>query len=74
MGLIKSPLPGKVIEYTVKEGDLISKGTVVAIVESMKMLNEICSEEKCLVKKLIAPVDEYVPVGGDLVEIFYTDA
>ncbi|XDD51484.1 biotin/lipoyl-containing protein [Leptospira sp. WS92.C1] len=42
-GLIKSPMPGKVIRVLVKSGDAVKKGTVLAIVEAMKMENNILS-------------------------------
>lgn len=67
--LIKCPLPGKLLEYKVKEGDKISRGDVVAIVESMKMHNEILSEEDGIIRKLISLQDEHIPANGDLVEI-----
>lgn len=69
MALIKSPLPGKVLEYRVNEGDIVSKGDAVVVVEAMKMHNEICAEYDGVVSKLIAPVNEYIPVNGDLLEI-----
>jgi 3-methylcrotonyl-CoA carboxylase alpha subunit len=36
-----SPMPGKVIDVRVKPGDLVKKGDIVAIVEAMKMENNI---------------------------------
>ena len=67
--LIKCPLPGKLVEYTVKRGEQVSKGDVVAIVESMKMLNEICSEEDGVVTRLIAFPDSFVEANGNLLGI-----
>lgn len=37
---ISSPMPGKVIEIPVKIGDKIAEGTVVIIIEAMKMQSE----------------------------------
>ena len=37
---ISSPMPGKVIEIPVKIGDKIKEGTVVIIIEAMKMQSE----------------------------------
>ena len=42
--VVKSPLPGVILSIKVKEGDAISKGTVVVIMEAMKMENNIQSE------------------------------
>ena len=69
MELIKSPLPGKVLEYWVKEGDQVSKGDILVVVEAMKMHNEICAEKEGVILKIIAPVNEYIPVNGELLEI-----
>ncbi len=38
---LKSPMPGLVIEVPVKEGDQVSKGDNLIILESMKMQNEL---------------------------------
>lgn len=39
--LIKSPMPGLIVQVPVKEGDAVKKGQVVVILESMKMENEL---------------------------------
>ena len=38
---IKSPMPGNIMKVNVKVGDKVSKGAVVAVLEAMKMENEI---------------------------------
>ena len=40
-GGITAPMPGKITEVRVKEGDSVEKGQVIAILEAMKMENEI---------------------------------
>ena len=67
--LVKCPLPGKLIEYSVKEGDLVKKGDVLVIVESMKMFNEICSDHDGTIIKLFAEENSHVPVSETLLEI-----
>ncbi len=42
-GEIKAPMPGKITEVLVKEGDTISSGDTIAVLEAMKMENEIIS-------------------------------
>ncbi len=39
--IIQAPMPGLIIEVPVKEGDQVSKGQTVVILESMKMENEL---------------------------------
>jgi len=40
---IKAPMPGTILDVKVKVGDKILKGHVIAILEAMKMENEIMS-------------------------------
>ncbi len=40
-GDILSPLPGNILKVMVKAGDRVEKGQIVAIMEAMKMENEI---------------------------------
>ena len=40
---VKSPMPGTILDIKVQVGDTISKGQVLAILEAMKMENEIMS-------------------------------
>ena len=58
-----------VSETLVKEGDKVSKGDIVVILESMKMLNEIISEYDGVVTKVEIPGNVYVPVGHPLIEM-----
>ena len=43
-GAVVSPMPGTILEVKVKEGDSVSVGQVVVILEAMKMETEIVSE------------------------------
>ncbi|HZJ57896.1 MAG TPA: biotin/lipoyl-containing protein [Clostridia bacterium] len=40
---IKAPMPGTILDIKVQTGDRVSKGQVLAILEAMKMENEIMS-------------------------------
>jgi pyruvate carboxylase subunit B len=40
-GDVTSPMPAKVVEIKVKEGDEVKEGDIVAVVEAMKMQNEL---------------------------------
>jgi biotin carboxyl carrier protein len=39
--ILKSPMPGLVIDIPIQEGDQVKKGDVLVILESMKMQNEL---------------------------------
>ena len=38
---VKAPMPGNILKVNVKAGDQIKKGTVLCVLEAMKMENEI---------------------------------
>jgi len=40
---VTSPMPGKIIEVRVHEGDHVAQGQVVVVLEAMKMRNEVVS-------------------------------
>lgn len=50
--VINAPISGKVLDVRVKVGDTIKKGTVVAIVEAMKLENEVPSPFNGVVKEI----------------------
>lgn len=66
---IKAPLSGVVMELCVKEGDKISRGDVVAIMESMKMEQSILAEEDGVVTKINVARNGFIEVGDDLMGI-----
>jgi acetyl-CoA carboxylase biotin carboxyl carrier protein len=60
----RAPAPGA--EPYVKEGDRVQKGTVVCIVEAMKLMNEIESEVGGLIVKVVAENGKPVEFGQPL--------
>lgn len=61
-GDVTSPMPGKVVEILVKEGDKVKEGDVVLIVEAMKMENEIHAPISGTVKEIyVKPGDNVNP-------------
>jgi biotin carboxyl carrier protein len=49
---IVPPMPGKVIEVRVREGDRVAKGAVLLILEAMKMRNEVTAPRDGVVRNL----------------------
>jgi len=49
---IVPPMPGKVIEVRVREGDRVRKGDVLLVLEAMKMRNELTSPSDGVVRGL----------------------
>ncbi len=50
--ILLSPMPGKVIEVLVKEGEIVSPGTSLIVLDAMKMENILKSEFKGKVKEV----------------------
>lgn len=56
--LVRSPLPGTIIQVLVKEGDRVEKGHKVLTMEAMKMENNINTEKEGIIKSIkVAPGD-----------------
>lgn len=65
--VIKAPIAGKVLDLKVKAGDTVKKGQVVAIIEAMKLENEIQSGFDGKVVEVKASVGSQVANGDVLV-------
>jgi biotin carboxyl carrier protein len=65
---IVAPMPGKIVRLLVGEGDEVTAGAGVAVMEAMKMQNEIKSPKKGVVQKIL--VSEGAAVNpGDVIAI-----
>lgn len=49
---ILAPIGGKIIDFKVQVGDTVKKGQTVAIIEAMKLENEVASEFEGTVKEI----------------------
>ena len=50
---VKAPIPGKIIEINIQEGDLIKAGDTLMVLEAMKMENSIQMPQDGIVKKIL---------------------
>lgn len=64
-----SPMPGVILDIKVKEGDSVSEGQAVIILEAMKMENEIVSEFTGTVSAIRVKKGDTVDTDAVLVEI-----
>lgn len=66
---VASPLPGVIIEVSVKEGQAVKAGQKVAVIEAMKMENEIAAESDGTVTAIHVAKGDSVLEGADIVTI-----
>ncbi len=67
--MVTAPMPGKVIKVCVAEQEAVRKNQTLAIVEAMKMENEIKSPLEGRVKKIFVTAGELVDSEKPLLEL-----
>lgn len=70
---VKAPMPGKVIKINVEENEEVRKNQTLAIVEAMKMENEIKSSIEGIVKKIFVATGDLVDSDKPLIELDFKD-
>jgi pyruvate dehydrogenase E2 component (dihydrolipoamide acetyltransferase) len=60
---------GTLAEWMVKEGDAFKRGQTLCLIETDKITNEVDAEFDSVLRKIVAPVGEALPVGT-LVAVF----
>ncbi|NQT34924.1 biotin/lipoyl-binding protein [bacterium] len=66
---VKAPMPGLVVKLNVQEGDVVTKGQGVIVVEAMKMENEIKTSTGGVVNKILVEPGKSVNKGDLLLVI-----
>ena len=66
---IKSPLPGVILSIDVKEGQAVKRGQKVAVLEAMKMENEILSEFDGTITAIHVAKGDSVLEGANIVTV-----
>ncbi|MGN0196138.1 MAG: biotin/lipoyl-containing protein [Candidatus Cryptobacteroides sp.] len=66
---VPSPLPGVIIEVSVKEGQAVKAGQKVAVIEAMKMENEISAPKDGTITAIHVAKGDSVLEGADIVTI-----
>lgn len=66
--IISSPMPGKIIDISVKEGDEVVEGSELITVEAMKMQNILRTPRSGIIKKINVHPGNNVKSGQVLIE------
>ena len=69
---VLAPMPGKVLQVLVAEGQTVAAGDGLVIVEAMKMEHRIVAEGAAIVRAVHAATGQMVDGGAVLVELEYT--
>ena len=68
-GSMVSPMPGKVIEVMVSQGDKVKSGEKLVVIEAMKMNHTITAHQDGVVDQLYISVGEQLELGASLMLI-----
>ncbi len=66
---VKAPMPGTIVSVKVNVGDMVKRGDLVAVLEAMKMENEIFADADGKVVAVNAPQGATVNTGDAIVSL-----
>ena len=64
---VNAPMPGNILKVNVKAGDAVKAGTVLCVLEAMKMENEIMAPKDGTVSQVLVSKGSTVDTGAPLV-------
>ena len=67
--VVKSPMPGNILKINVSQGQKVSEGDVVIVLEAMKMENEITASKSGTVAQVVVSKGAVVETGAPLLVI-----
>ena len=67
--VVKSPMPGNILKINVSQGQKVSEGDVLIVLEAMKMENEIVATKSGSVAQIAVSKGQVVETGSPLVVI-----
>ena len=68
-GRLTAPMPGKVVSFAVKAGDVVKKGQALAVMEAMKMEHTIAAPADGTVAELMFAPGDQVTEGAELLRL-----
>ena len=68
-GRLTAPMPGKVVSFAVKAGDVVKKGQALAVMEAMKMEHTIAAPADGTVAELLFAPGDQVSEGAELLRL-----
>jgi 3-methylcrotonyl-CoA carboxylase alpha subunit len=68
-GRLTAPMPGKVLSFAVKAGEVVRRGQTLAVMEAMKMENTIAAPADGTVQELLFAPGDQVTEGAELLRL-----
>ena len=68
-GSLVSPMPGKVIEIKIKQGETVLSGDDLVVIEAMKMNHTISADQDGVVKEIFIKVGDQLDLGENLLTL-----
>lgn len=68
-GRLTAPMPGSVVSFAVKVGDVVKKGQPLAVIEAMKMEHTIAAPADGIVHELLYQPGDQVREGDELLKL-----
>ena len=68
-GRLTAPMPGKVVSFAVKVGDVVTAGQTLAVMEAMKMEHTIAAPKDGTVQELLYAAGDQVAEGAELLKL-----
>jgi 3-methylcrotonyl-CoA carboxylase alpha subunit len=68
-GGLTAPMPGKVIAFLAKAGDVVTQGQPLAVMEAMKMEHTIAAPRDGTIEEILYAVGDQVSEGGELLRM-----
>src|SRR5690606_1522263 len=68
-GVVKAPMPGRIVKLLVEVGDPVQQGTALLVMEAMKMQNELFASGAGKVASVRVQAGEAVERGAILMDI-----
>jgi 3-methylcrotonyl-CoA carboxylase alpha subunit len=69
VGRLTAPMPGKVVSFAVKAGDIVKRGQALAVMDAMKMEHTIAAPIDGVVEELLYAPGDQVVEGAELLKL-----
>ena len=66
---VKAPMPGNILDVKVKVGDTVKAGTVLCVLEAMKMMSEVPAPADCIIEEVLVKDGELVGFDAPMFRI-----